>query len=214
MGLSEYAVAGQMQQRPVARSGGLFKPHWFDGKIIDEPIDIPISTKWVRHWDLAATAKKGADYTVGLKLGRMPNGQFVIADVIRVQQEGPAVSDLIVRTAHFDGRDCMISLPQDPGQAGKVQKGDYSRRLAGYVFQIESESSLGSKLRRADPIATQASHGNLYILRAPWNQALLDEMFLFPSAAHDDQVDSLSGAFARFVLPVGEHSSGPLRGLT
>ncbi len=214
MGMSEYAVAGQLQQRPVARSGGLFKPHWFDDKIIDDPTAIPSATKWVRHWDLAATAKKGADYTVGLKLGKMPNGQFVVAHLVRVQEEGPAVSDLILRTAHTDGRDCIISLPQDPGQAGKVQKGDYARRLAGYIVQIESESSLGSKLKRADPVATQASHGNLYLLRAPWTQTLLDEMCLFPAAPHDDQVDSLSGAFARFVLPIGEHSSGPLRGLT
>ncbi len=213
MGWSEYAIAGQHQQRPTSRSGGLFKPAWFpDDKFIDDPTDVPIKTRWVRHWDLASTKAKGADYTVGLKLGKMPNGQFVIGHVTRVQEEGPKVRDLIMATARLDGTDCMISLPQDPGQAGKVQRGDFSRLLAGYTFNIEGET--GPKVRRADPVAAQASHGNLFIMRGPWNQVLLDEMFLFPSAPHDDQIDSLSGAFARFVLPVGEHSSGALRGLT
>ena len=45
------------------------------------------------------------------------------------------------------------------------------------------------------PVASQANAGNLSLLRAPWNRALLDELAAFPSGAKDDQVDALSRAF-------------------
>src|SRR5260370_3418791 len=71
--MSEYAIAGQLQQRPIAREGGMFKRAWFEGKFV-ESIDIQPGTKWVRHWDLASSTSAQAAYTVGLKLGRMPDG--------------------------------------------------------------------------------------------------------------------------------------------
>ncbi len=52
--LTEHAVAGQYQQRPVPREGGMFKREWFTGKIIRQA---PPGTIWVRHWDLAATKR-------------------------------------------------------------------------------------------------------------------------------------------------------------
>jgi len=33
------------------------------------------------------------------------------------------------------------------------------------------------------------------LLRAPWNDALISEMRVFPNGLHDDQVDALSDAF-------------------
>ncbi len=45
------------------------------------------------------------------------------------------------------------------------------------------------------PVASQAEAGNLALLRAPWNRALLEELRDFPHGAKDDQVDALSRAF-------------------
>jgi hypothetical protein len=54
--LGSYGVAGQFQQRPAPREGGLFKRAWFG-----EPIAAaPAGTRWVRHWDLAASKSRGA----------------------------------------------------------------------------------------------------------------------------------------------------------
>ncbi len=203
--MTEYAIAGQLQQRPVARQGGMFKHEWFTGKFL-ESIDIEPGTKYWRHWDLAASKAENADYTCGVKIGRMPDGRFVVVDVIRVRLEGHDVRKLIKSTAEQDGRHCGISIPKDVGQAGKVQAADFVKLLAGWNMRAEPET--GSKDVRAEPVAAQASNGNFYIKRASWNEDYLEELCLFPAAPHDDQVDATSGAFARFVTQKGEFSVG------
>ena len=37
------------------------------------------------------------------------------------------------------------------------------------------------------------------MLRAPWNDALINEMRMFPNGTHDDQVDGCSRAFASLI---------------
>ena len=206
--MTEYAIAGQLQQRPVPRQGGMFKHAWFTDKFL-ESTDIQPGTRYWRHWDLAASRDENTDYTCGVKLGKMPDGRLVVVDVIRVRAEGHDVRRLILSTADQDGRYCGISLPKDPGQAGKVQAQDFSSFLGGYNVITESES--GDKQTRAEPVAAQAYNGNLYIKRASWNEDYLEELCLFPAAPHDDQVDATSGAFARFVTQRGEHSVGTYR---
>jgi predicted phage terminase large subunit-like protein len=166
-GMTPYAIAGQMQQRPVARSGGLFKRDWFREKQFIDTEQVPPGTKWVRGWDLAASEGPRADYTVALKLERMPDGRFVVAHVLRVQKEAHEVRDLIKDIAWQDGRHTEIRIPRDPAQAGKYQAADFVRMLAGFLVYVEPDS--GSKVARAEPVAAQAAHGNLVLVRGQWN---------------------------------------------
>jgi hypothetical protein len=103
------------QQAPTVAEGELFKPEQI--KIIDAiPVD---NIRWVRGWDLASTTS--GDYTAGVHLGKLPDGRFLIADVQRIRV-GPDERDAAIKnTAAADGRKTIISIPQDPGQAGKTQ---------------------------------------------------------------------------------------------
>lgn len=190
--MGAYAFAGQYQQRPTPREGGMFKRHWFEGKIINVA---PEGTVWARHWDLAATAKKTAARTAGVKIGRMPDGRFVVGHVAKTQDEGHAVRKLILATAQTDGKACEISLPQDPGQAGKVQAADMIAMLAGFKARAAPET--GDKATRAEPFAAQCEAGNVYLVSGEWNESYLDELTGFPGSQFKDQVDASSGAFAR-----------------
>lgn len=192
--MGSYAYAGQYQQRPSPREGGMFKRHWFEGKIIGAA---PPHTRWVRHWDLAATKRKTAARTAGVKLGRTPDGRFVVGHAITTQEEGNEVRKLIRATAEIDGHSVQISLPQDPGQAGKVQKSDMVAYLAGFTVHAEPET--GAKETRAEPFAAQCEAGNVYLVEGAWNSAYLDELCLFPGGQFKDQVDASSGAFGRLV---------------
>lgn len=194
--MGSYAVAGQFQQRPVPRDGAMFKRAWFANRMIAADA-IPPGTRFIRHWDLAATAKKTSARTAGVKLGRTPSGGYIVTNVILTQSEGAEVRGIIKTTAAIDGRDVEISLPQDPGQAGKVQAIDYVVMLDGYKAHAEPES--GDKIMRAEPFSAQCEAGNVQIVLADWTEAYIDELCQFPSSKFKDQVDATSGAYGRFI---------------
>lgn len=202
--MGAYAYAGQYQQRPTPREGALFKRHWFENKVIRVA---PPGTVWVRHWDLAATKKVTAARTAGVKLGRAPDGSFIVGHVVKTQSEGNVVRTTIKATAEQDGRSVIISLPQDPGQAGKVQARDMVSMLAGWIVHAEPET--GDKVTRAEPFSVQCEAGNVYLVEGDWITDYVDELCLFPGGSFKDQVDATSGAFGRLAL-----SSAPPTSLT
>jgi predicted phage terminase large subunit-like protein len=137
------------------------------------------------------------DWTAGAKIGKMPDGRFIIADMVRVR-EGPDQRDaMMLNTARRDGAAVKISIPQDPGQAGKTQVAYLTRALSGFRVMTSPES--GDKITRAEPFAAQVNVGNVLMLRGAWNDALIDEMRMFPNGAHDDQVDAMSRAFSHLI---------------
>jgi predicted phage terminase large subunit-like protein len=194
--MGSFAIASQLQQRPTPREGGLFKQAWFTEERFVAAA--PAGTRWVRHWDLAATEKTSGSnpaYTAGVKLGKTMQGRYIVGDVRRAQAGPAAVKEMIKVTAALDGHEVEISLPQDPGAAGKMVAFDMVSALAGYRAYAAPES--GDKVQRAIPMAVQAEIGNLDIVRGEWNAAFIDELCLFPGGKFKDQVDALSGAFAR-----------------
>jgi predicted phage terminase large subunit-like protein len=183
-----YTFSGQYQQRPTPPEGGIFKP---DKLVFCD--DLKAATTWVRAWDLAATEDDG-DWTVGALLGRTPDKRFISGDIVRLQGSPDQVERAIVSTAIADGTDVRISLPQDPGQAGKSQVAYLTRALAG--FSVTSSLESGDKITRAEPFAAQVNVGNVSLLRsAEWTRSFIHEMRNFPFGKHDDQIDAMSRAF-------------------
>jgi predicted phage terminase large subunit-like protein len=183
------AWASLFQQAPHPPGGALFKP---TSLVMVEGYETTESDRVVRGWDLAATnAYNGADpdWTVGVKVARDGSGHYTVLDVIRLRGSPKEVEDAIASAAACDGPSVWISLPEDPGQAGKSQISYLARRLAGYKIIATRES--GSKQVRAIPLASQIEAGNVSMMRASWNYELLRELTEFPFGAKDDQVDAL-----------------------
>ena len=196
-----YAEAGQLQQRPAPRGGGIFKRE--DFKIIDALPEGFGAT--VRGWDLAGGDEDTrAAWTVGIKLKRCGT-LLVIMDCVRLKGDPGEVEEALLRTARQDGPDVNISIPQDPGQAGKAQVRHLAAKLAGYLTHFSPET--GEKAMRARPFAAEAEVGNVRLLRAPWNDPLIAEFTSFPVGDFSDQVDAASRAYAR-LLTVDEPSEG------
>ncbi len=197
---SPYVFAGQYLQRPAPPEGGIFKPAQI--QVIDALPAVP--TQWARGWDLAATT--GGDWTAGAKLGKTADGRFIIGDMVRLRA-GPDDRDAALRnTASRDGARVRVSLPQDPGQAGKTQVLHLSRMLAGYPVHTSPET--GDKITRAEPLASQVNVGNVLMLRGPWNDELVNELRMFPNGRTDDQVDALSRAFSVLLGAVDARPAG------
>ncbi|HWF78367.1 MAG TPA: phage terminase large subunit, partial [Caulobacteraceae bacterium] len=111
----------------------------------------------------------------------------------RLRGTPAAVERLLANTAAEDGPDVEIALPQDPGQAGKAQAAALVRALEGFTVRVSPES--GDKVTRFGPFSAQAEAGNVYVLRAPWNETWFAALEAFPTAAHDDDADATSRAF-------------------
>lgn len=190
----EYAVAGQHQQRPAPRGGGMFQEDDFN--FIDAK-DVPTSGHVVRGWDLAATKDGRGAFTVGCKMRRTREGNLYIEDIRRARETPAGVDAMILQAARDDGTGCTQDLPQDPGAAGKAVKHHTAEILEGFSFHITTES--GSKEDRARPLASQAEAGKIHLVRAPWNREFLNEACVFPAGKYKDQVDAASRAYARLL---------------
>lgn len=190
--LGSYATAGQLQQRPVPRGGGLFKRAWFHTVKA-----LPVGCRFVRGWDLAATEDAEAAATAGVLMAQAPDGRFFVAHAVRDQLGPMGVERLMRATAEQDtttyGK-VRGSFPQDPGQAGKAQAQHLMRHvLTGFDYHFSPET--GDKETRALPLAAQAEAGNVFLLEGTWNEAFLAEIEGFPMGKWKDQVDAASRAF-------------------
>ena len=176
------------------------------------PTDV---TKWVRAWDLAATAPGEDDdneglpqamkrntrnddsaYTAGVLLGKRRNGRVFVADVINVRENGADVRQLILNTAASDNAlygNVTVRLPQDPGQAGKDQAQSFVRMLGGYTVTTALES--GDKVTRAEPFSSQWLAGNVDVKVAEWNDDYFRQLENFPVGKLKDMVDASANAY-------------------
>lgn len=211
--IGSYAVAGQLQQRPHPREGGLFKRNWFRDKFVDEG-DVPRGGVTVRGWDLAATGQaeanaKNAAYTVGLRLTYVQR-KIYIENVVRFRGSPHVVRQTMIDVGDQDGKAVLIDFPQDPGQAGKSQAQDIAADFPRSRVFYSPET--GDKTTRAEAAAAQAEAGNVYIVRGPWNETFLTELCAFPGGAFADQVDAFSRAYHRAVRRPKPPKMGGLRG--
>lgn len=187
----------------VVPGGHKFQRQWF--KVVE---DYPHGVPTVRYWDLAATEpKKGKDpdWTAGVKVCKH-EGQYWVLDVKRGRMRPKEVEELVKQTAQLDGRDTLVYMEQEPGASGVSMIDHYARSvLDGFAFR--GNKVTGNKEIRANPVSSAAEAGNVFILNAPWNEAFLDELVLFPLGAHDDQVDALSGALEMITESQGYESA-------
>ena len=135
--LGAYGSAGQLQQRPAPRKGGMF-----DRKCWEIVPAAPAGGVVCRGWDLAASEGPTASWTAGV-LMRYVHQAFYIEDVIRFRGTPEKVERAIKNTASQDAAvypDVIIDLPQDPGQAGLAQVQYLVRQLPGYNVKYSPES--------------------------------------------------------------------------
>ena len=189
--------AAQYQQRPLDLEGGFFRGLERVAVLPAAPTDDQYAAR-VRHWDLAATeSQAGADpdWTVGALVGRHRGGGYHVLDLARARVGPRGVRDLIRQTAQRDGKAVRIRIEREGGASGKIAaQSIVTGELSGYSAYAVTPK--GSKAERAEPWGAQIEAGNVSIVRAGWNAALLDEHRSFPTGAHDDIVDACSGAFA------------------
>lgn len=188
--------AGQYKQLPAPEDGELFKrQNW---EIVDA---VPDGGSRVRGYDLAASTGKDSAATASCLIQKVGQTYYIL----NVQEDRLLPADVnknILMNASIDGKRVKISLPQDPGQAGKSQAAYMVGMLTGYIVEATIES--GSKEERAKAPSSQQAVGNIKLLRGDWNKKFIEQATMFPNGKFKDMIDALSRAFHC----VNEFSSG------
>jgi len=189
--LGTYATAGQLQQRPHPRGGGLFEVANF---VLVHALPPAVSS--VRYWDKAGTEGGGAR-TAGVLFLKFADGTFGVSDVVKGQWAAPKRERMIKQTAELDGPNVVIWVEQEPGSGGKESAESTVLNLAG--FKIHTERATGAKEVRAEPYAVQVEAGNVKVLIADWTKDFINEHEKAPTGKFKDQWDAAAGAFNKLV---------------
>jgi predicted phage terminase large subunit-like protein len=199
--LGLYGTAGQLQQRPAPREGGMFKAGYFNQRVKAAPYH---ATR-ARYWDRAAT-QDGGCYTAGVLMAHH-DGNWYVEDVVHGQWEPDTRDQEIVAAALRDRvrygphHEPTIWIEQEPGSSGIDAYKHTARKLSG--FRVFPDRPTGAKEVRAEPWASQCAAKNVYLVEdGTWDvQGWITEHCLFPMGDLKDRVDASSGALAKLAKP-------------
>jgi len=201
--LGPFAAAGQLQQRPQPKGGGIIKREW-----------------WVL-WDEAISGTEGLPKTV------FPPFEYVIASLdtaytTKQENDFSALTIWGVWTDRNDNRRIMLiyawqdrlEFPQLVKQVGllcnkfKIDKLLIESKAAGISVAQEIRTNFarenwglqlidpgrGDKVARAYAIQHLFSEGMIYAPDFEWAEKMIGQAESFPRGAHDDLVDSMTQA--------------------
>lgn len=209
-GMGDRAYMQEYEMKPIEDDAADFQRHWFDDRVLEaEEIDWGRLRYVVRAWDLAGTEKQAKspdpDYTACVRMAVDHRDRIIVLHAWQSRLTPHKVEERARAFAAEDGRHTHITVPEDPGQAGKAQAFHWvTKVLPGY--SVHTVRPTGDKRIRWSPLSAQAEVGNVYLLRGPWNSLWLDHMVQLPFGAHDDLGDASADAF-NFLNP-GEPTWG------
>lgn len=186
---------------------------------------LPHGIVWARGWDLASqevTAQnKDCDFSTGIKLGKDSDGFYYLAgdycsdnkdDLLdeygRFRKRPKERDDIIAKQGFYDGTDCTIVLPVDPGAAGKVAYQESAKRLISQGLSVKQDPAPAThdKLRKFTPFADAVEAGLVRVYMPSFDtksfKSFCDELERFDGersgrsvSAKDDRCDAVATAF-------------------
>ncbi len=197
--LGSSAYAGQYQQRPAPAGGLLFKREWF--RFYDE---LPQVMTWLQSWDMTFKDTPSSDYVVGLQAARQGadlylidhvRGQWAFNEtchqVLALHRRYPQTEMILIEEA-ANGPAIINALGrQIPGIIGVTPEGGKYARAQAAQALLEAGNVW---------LPNPRPHGRLLPERE-WVDEFVHELCVFPTGAHDDDVDAFSQLVARCLQP-------------
>lgn len=184
LALGTYGTAGQLQQAPAPRGGGVIKTEWYRYWTSLPAIEWRVITA-----DTAQKTGEANDYSVLQCWGRSTVGQAVLIDQLRGKWEAP---ELVTHARAFWAKHagCRAMYVEDKvSGTGLIQT---LRREGLPVLAVQRNKD---KISRGHDAAPFIESGNVLLPRdAPWLSDFLTESESFPAGAHDDQLDPMFDA--------------------
>ena len=181
-GLAGYA--GQHQQRPVPKEGAIFKRGYV--QFYDPSLPLPPFKRKIMSWDTAYKEKQQNDPSCGLVAGEAANGIYLL-DHRLARLSYPDLKAAAQTWAAKHNPSAVLIEDKASGQS-LIQ--DFRRDTGLPVVAVKVDSD---KVSRAWVAVPTWEAGLIYVpTGAEWVDAFLEEIYAFPRAAHDDQVDTFT----------------------
>lgn len=185
--LGEYATAGQLQQTPVPRGGGIIKRSWCQIlEVLPENF-----TYIIQSYDTAFKTKENNDYSVGTTWGIL-NENIYLIDRLKGKYEYPELLEHIKDNAKKYSPNIILIEDKASGQS-LIQSLKRETRLSIKEVKVDTD-----KVVRAHAVTSIFEHGRVFVKNSSWTDDYLNVLTKFPYAAHDDDVDSTTMALSYF----------------
>jgi predicted phage terminase large subunit-like protein len=187
--LGSYGAAGQLQQRPAPRGGGIIKEQWYRYFT-----SLPRLEFRTIHADTAQKTGEANDYSVFQCWGRSITGEAVLVDQIRGKWEAPelltnARAFWLKHVANTTSPLRSMMVEDKVSGTGLIQT---LRREGIPILAVQRDKD---KISRAHDSAPFIESGNVLLpIDAPWLSDFLQESSAFPGGANDDQLDPMFDA--------------------
>jgi predicted phage terminase large subunit-like protein len=182
--LGSLSFSAQYQQQPLPQEGNFIKREWiryYD--VVPSPLDLVVVS-----WDTASTLEESGDYSVGTVWGTRGNDIYLL-EVIRGRFEVPDLRRLILET-HRTWQ-TSATLIEDTG-VGRAIGQELRRSQALRPLMHRPQYDKRARMLAQSPTFER---GDVLLPReAQWLAPYLQELLAFPTARHDDQVDSTAQA--------------------
>jgi predicted phage terminase large subunit-like protein len=211
---SEYAIAGQLQQRPAPAEGGIFKEHWFKIWDLPEPPNLEII---MQSWDTALSKEADACYSACTTWGvfKDNNGiaNIILLNLWRGRVEYPDLRKMAQRLA-ANYHDVDFDNPSSYGPPPDVvlieaQANGLSLiqdlAAAGIPVSRFNPRKYGDKVSRARLASILIEGGRVWLPAIPpnydylreYSETMLEACCMFPNAESNDLVDSMTQTLIR-----------------
>lgn len=194
--IGERDWASLYQQHPAPAGGAVFKREWFRHYKAAE-----LPRRWdlvLQSWDFTFKDSAGADNVCGTVWGVKGPNAFLLDLVCEKLSFTGSVQAIRAMTQKWP--EAFIKLVEDKANGTAII--DYLRKeIPGMIPITPTES----KLTRANAVTPAFEAGNVWLPEPRayrWVDAYLQELSTFPSAAHDDQVDSTTQAIKYIIRTV------------
>lgn len=184
--LGSYGYAGQYDQDPSPKGGGLIKKDWFP--IIDWKQEYNNLT-WHFVADTAYTTKEENDPSGYLSYAKTGN-EYIIRFAQTERLEFPELCEALQAFAHLHGYTHRSMVEVEPKASGKSLVQTLRRETNLNVKEgIPPSKDKVSRVKDTSPIMES---GRVSIIRGGWNRDFLDQLTTFPNAKHDEYVDCVT----------------------
>jgi len=188
--LGSYAAAGQLQQRPSPKGGGILKSSWW---VPWEREELPEVSYVIQSWDTAFETKESSSYSARTTWGVFKhNGHdcLIVLDMWYDKVNYPELRKL-AQEAYDDWEPDAVLIEKKASGASLL----HDLRQAGVPVLAYSPDR--DKVARAHASSALLEDGRIYYPKRKWAEDLISICASFPAAKNDDVVDTCTQAWLR-----------------